>query len=180
MPRPTNTTPRRRGEEVIRLRDRSDAHSAALLQSSAGVKCLALAIAHPHEMQDASDEILRISRATIAPVRGGDCQPPGEGKIRRKACLVLAIDGDISTRGDRMRIRRKKSRLAVRSIKTRRGSVVGFQRCLMCTRIGKSQRRLRSIGAGGSEDGAELHGTTPMGIGDSKVLGVSGAARARS
>ena len=43
-----------------------------------------------------------------------------------------------------------------------------------------AQRRLRSIGAGGFEDGAELHGTRPMGIGNSKVLGVSGARSAGS
>ena len=42
------------------------------------------------------------------------------------------------------------SRLAPRSIKARRGSVVGFQQCFMMHSYWQiAQRRLRSIGAGG-------------------------------
>jgi hypothetical protein len=60
------------------------------------------------------------------------------------------------------------------------GKCCGFSAVLVHSFWQIAQRRLRSIGAGGSEDEAELHGTTPMGIGNSKVLGVSGAPRAGS
>jgi hypothetical protein len=88
------------------------------------------------------------------------------GLLRQPAAIVAGL---------------KMPRLVLESIKTRRGSVVDFQRCLMCTRIGKSLKGDSApSGLGGLEDGAELLGTTQIAVGNSKVLGVSGAPRARS
>jgi hypothetical protein len=61
------------------------------------------------------------------------------------------------------------------------GSVAGFQRCLLCTRIGKSLKGDSApLGLGGFENGAKLLGTTPMAVGNAKVRGFSGARRAGS